>query len=108
MMRCVKLYRRSRSFEKPLLLRVSSDGTLLADEAESLVRELASLSDTLSYEVVREGNPDVTISICSAEGKDLGLRFTVFPAGMNLIPLFWHSTMQQVPGRMWEKPCSSA
>lgn len=37
-------------FEKPLLLRVSSDGTLLADEAESLVRELASLSDTLSYE----------------------------------------------------------
>ena len=68
-------------FEKPLLLRVSSDGTLLADEAESLVRELASLSDTLSYEVVREGNPDVTISICSAEGKDLGLRFHGVPGG---------------------------
>lgn len=68
-------------FEKPLLLRVSSDGTLLADEAEGLVRELASLSDTLSYEVVREGNPDVTISICSAEGKDLGLRFHGVPGG---------------------------
>ena len=68
-------------FEKPLLLRVSSDGTLLADEAESLVRELANLSDTLSYEVVREGNPDVTISICSAEGKDLGLHFHGVPGG---------------------------
>ena len=31
--------------------------------------------------MVREGNPDVTISICSAEGKDLGLRFHGVPGG---------------------------
>ncbi len=68
-------------FERPLHIVVTRDGSLLADEAENLVKELTSLSDTLSYEVVRSGNADVTISIQSAEGKDLGLRFHGVPGG---------------------------
>ena len=68
-------------FGRPLHIVVTSDGSLLAGEAENLVKELTSLSDTLSYEVVRSGNADVTISIQSAEGKDLGLRFHGVPGG---------------------------
>ena len=68
-------------FERPLHIVVTRDDSLLADEAENLVKELTSLSHTLSYEVVRSGNADVTISIQSAEGKDLGLRFHGVPGG---------------------------
>ena len=41
-----------------------------------------AMREALSPVLARfEGNPDVTISICSAEGKDLGLRFHGVPGG---------------------------
>lgn len=70
-------------FERPILLRLYDDGSRASAENRKLLNELDSMSDKISVDFVPSvGAEDRhTISICSAEGEDLGLRFHGVPGG---------------------------
>lgn len=68
--------------EHPLLLRLYSDGSEIGKENESLLKDLADLSDKLAYAVLpaEEGRKN-TLVICDAEGKEKGMNFHGVPGG---------------------------
>lgn len=70
-------------FEKPILLRLHEDESRASAENRKLLEELHALSDKVQIDFVpAAGEEDKhTISICDAEGKELGLRFHGVPGG---------------------------
>lgn len=69
-------------FDKPIILRLYSDGGNLSRENEGLLKDISGLSDKITYEVVpaaEENNH--TIYILDQAGKDLGLHFHGVPGG---------------------------
>lgn len=69
-------------FEKPITLRLYKDDSELSYEDEKLLKELASLSDTVSYEMKNaEPGLEHTISIVRNDGTEAGLYFHGVPGG---------------------------
>lgn len=69
-------------FEKPITLRLYRDDTELSWENEKLLKELASLSDKVSYEIVdAPAGKEHTISFLGPNGKEAGLYFHGVPGG---------------------------
>ena len=68
--------------ERTLLLRLYSDGSETGRENESLLQDLSSLSDKLTYEVLpaEEGRKN-TLVLCDGEGKEKGMNFHGVPGG---------------------------
>lgn len=69
-------------FEKPITLRLYKDDSELSFEDEKLLKELASLSDKVSYEM-KDAEPGLehTISIVRNDGTEAGLYFHGVPGG---------------------------
>lgn len=69
-------------FEKPITLRLYKDDSELSYEDEKLLKELASLSDNVSYEM-KDAEPGLehTISIVRNDGTEAGLYFHGVPGG---------------------------
>lgn len=69
-------------FEKPITLRLYKDDSELSYEDEKLLKELASLSDKVSYEM-KDAEPGLehTISIVRNDGTEAGLYFHGVPGG---------------------------
>lgn len=69
-------------FEKPITLRLYKDDSELSYEDEKLLKELASLSDKVSYEM-KSAEPGLehTISIVRNDGTEAGLYFHGVPGG---------------------------
>lgn len=69
-------------FEKPITLRLYKDDSELSYEDEKLLKELASLSDKVSYEM-KNAQPGLehTISIVRNDGTEAGLYFHGVPGG---------------------------
>lgn len=69
-------------FEKPITLRLYKDDSKLSYEDEKLLKELASLSDKVSYEMKNaEPGLEHTISIVRNDGTEAGLYFHGVPGG---------------------------
>lgn len=69
-------------FEKPISLRLYKDDSELSYEDEKLLKELASLSDKVSYEMKNaEPGLEHTISIVRNDGTEAGLYFHGVPGG---------------------------
>lgn len=69
-------------FEKPITLRLYKDDSELSYEDEKLLKELASLSDKVSYEMKNaEPGLEHTISIVRIDGTEAGLYFHGVPGG---------------------------
>lgn len=69
-------------FEKPITLRLYKDYSELSYEDEKLLKELASLSDKVSYEMKNaEPGLEHTISIVRNDGTEAGLYFHGVPGG---------------------------
>lgn len=69
-------------FTHPITLRLYKDDTDLSYEDEKLLKELASLSDNVSYETVdAPAGKEHTISILGSDGKEAGLSFHGVPGG---------------------------
>lgn len=69
-------------FEKPITLRLYKDDSELFYEDEKLLKELASLSDKVSYEMKNaEPGLEHTISIVRNDGTEAGLYFHGVPGG---------------------------
>lgn len=69
-------------FEKPITLRLYEDDSELSYEDEKLLKELASLSDKVSYEMKNaEPGLEHTISIVRNDGTEAGLYFHGVPGG---------------------------
>lgn len=69
-------------FEKPITLRLYKDDSELSSENEKLLKELASLSDKVSYEMKNaEPGLEHTISIVRNDGTEAGLYFHGVPGG---------------------------
>lgn len=69
-------------FEKPITLRLYKDDSELSYEDEKLLKELASLSDKVSYEMKNaEPGLEHTISIVRNDGTEAGLYFHGVPGG---------------------------
>lgn len=69
-------------FEKPITLRLYKDNSELSYEDEKLLKELASLSDKVSYEMKNaEPGLEHTISIVRNDGTEAGLYFHGVPGG---------------------------
>lgn len=69
-------------FEKPITLRLYKDDSELSYEDEKLLKELASLSDKVSYEMKNaELGLEHTISIIRNDGTEAGLYFHGVPGG---------------------------
>lgn len=69
-------------FEKPITLRLYKDDSGLSYEDEKLLKELASLSDKVSYEMKNaEPGLEHTISIVRNDGTEAGLYFHGVPGG---------------------------
>lgn len=69
-------------FEKPITLRLYKDDSELSYEDEKLLKELASLSDKVSYEIKNaEPGLEHTISIIRNDGTEAGLYFHGVPGG---------------------------
>lgn len=69
-------------FEKPITLRLYKDDSELSYENEKLLKELASLSDKVSYEMKNaEPGLEHTISIVRNDGAEAGLYFHGVPGG---------------------------
>lgn len=68
--------------ERPLLLRLYSDGSEAATENQGLLQDLAELSDKLTYEILPavEGRKN-TLVICDGDGKEKGMNFHGVPGG---------------------------
>ncbi|MGN0954263.1 FAD-dependent oxidoreductase [Dialister sp.] len=69
-------------FVHPIVLRLYKDDTELSFEDEKLMKELASLSDKVSYEV-KDAVPGLehTLSIVKQNGEEAGLYFHGVPGG---------------------------
>ena len=73
-------------FEKPITLRLYKDDSELSYEDEKLLKELASLSDKVSYEMKNaEPGLEHTISIVRNDGTEAGLYFHGVPGGHEFI-----------------------
>ena len=73
-------------FEKPITLRLYKDDSELSYEDEKLLKELASLSDIVSYEMkTAEPGLEHTISIVRYDGTEAGLYFHGVPGGHEFI-----------------------
>lgn len=69
-------------FENPITLRLYKDDSELSYEDEKLLKELASLSDKVSYEMKNaEPGLEHTISIVRNDGTEAGLYFHGVPVG---------------------------
>lgn len=69
-------------FEKSITLRLYKDDSELSYEDEKLLKELASLSDKVSYEMKNaEPGLEHTISIVRNDGTEAGLYFHGVPGG---------------------------
>lgn len=69
-------------FEKPITLRLYKDDSELSYEDEKLLKELASLSDKVFYEMKNaEPGLEHTISIVRNDGTEAGLYFHGVPGG---------------------------
>lgn len=69
-------------FEKPITLRLYKDDSELSYEDEKLLKELASLSSKVSYEIKNaEPGLEHTISIVRNDGTEAGLYFHGVPGG---------------------------
>lgn len=69
-------------FEKPITLRLYKDDSELSYEDEKLLKELAALSDKVSYEMKNaEPGLEHTISIVRNDGTEAGLYFHGVPGG---------------------------
>lgn len=69
-------------FENPITLRLYKDDSELSYEDEKLLKELASLSDKVSYEMKNaEPGLEHTISIVRNDGTEAGLYFHGVPGG---------------------------
>lgn len=69
-------------FENPITLRLYKDDSELSYEDEKLLKELASLSDKVSYEMKNaEPGLEHTISIVRNDGTEAGLYFYGVPGG---------------------------
>lgn len=69
-------------FEKPITLRLYKDDSELSYEDEKLLKELASLSDKVSFEMKNaEPGLEHTISIVRNDGTEAGLYFHGVPGG---------------------------
>lgn len=69
-------------FEKPITLRLYKDDSELSYEDEKLLKELASLSDKVSYEMKNaEPGLEHTISIVRNDDTEAGLYFHGVPGG---------------------------
>lgn len=69
-------------FDKPITLRLYKDDSELSYEDEKLLKELASLSDKVSYEMKNaEPGLEHTISIVRNDGTEAGLYFHGVPGG---------------------------
>ena len=69
-------------FEKPITLRLYKDDSELSYEDEKLLKELASLSNKVSYEIKNaEPGLEHTISIVRNDGAEAGLYFHGVPGG---------------------------
>ena len=69
-------------FEKPITLRLYKDDSELSYENEKLLKELAFLSDKVSYEMKNaEPGLEHTISIVRNDGTEAGLYFHGVPGG---------------------------
>lgn len=69
-------------FEKPITLRLYKDDSELSYEDEKLLKELASLSNKVSYEIKNaEPGLEHTISIVRNDGTEAGLYFHGVPGG---------------------------
>lgn len=69
-------------FERPITLRLYKDDSELSYEDEKLLKELASLSDKVSYEMKNaEPGLEHTISIVRNDGTEAGLYFHGVPGG---------------------------
>ena len=69
-------------FEKPITLRLYKDDSEPSYEDEKLLKELASLSDKVSYEMKNaEPGLEHTISIVRNDGTEAGLYFHGVPGG---------------------------
>lgn len=69
-------------FEKPITLRLYKDDGELSYEDEKLLKELASLSNKVSYEMKNaEPGLEHTISIVRNDGTEAGLYFHGVPGG---------------------------
>lgn len=69
-------------FEDPITLRLYKDDSELSYEDEKLLKELASLSDKVSYEMKNaEPGLEHTISIVRNDGTEAGLYFHGVPGG---------------------------
>lgn len=69
-------------FEKPITLRLYKDDSELSYEDEKLLKELAYLSDNVSYEMKNaEPGLEHTISIVRNDGTEAGLYFHGVPGG---------------------------
>lgn len=69
-------------FEKPITLRLYKDDSELSYENEKLLKELASLSNKVSYEIKNtEPGLEHTISIVRNDGTEAGLYFHGVPGG---------------------------
>lgn len=69
-------------FEKPITLRLYKDDSELSYEDEKFLKELASLSDKVSYEMKNaEPGLEHTISIVRNDGTEAGLYFHGVPGG---------------------------
>ena len=68
--------------ERPLLLRLYSDGSDAAKENQSLLQDLAELSNKLTYEVLpAEKGRNNALVICDSNGKEKGMNFHGVPGG---------------------------
>lgn len=69
-------------FENPITLRLYKDDSELSYEDEKLLKELASLSDKVTYEIKNaEPGLEHTISIVRNDGTEAGLYFHGVPGG---------------------------
>lgn len=69
-------------FRTPITLRLYKDDSALSAENEELLKELASLSDKVDYEVVAAPDVDLAHTIAIIRGgEDLGLHFHGVPGG---------------------------
>lgn len=69
-------------FENPITLRLYKDDSELSYEDEKLLKELASLSDKVTYEIKNaEPGLEHTISIVRNDGTEVGLYFHGVPGG---------------------------
>lgn len=88
-------------FEKPITLRLYKDDSELSYEDEKLLKELASLSDKVSYEMKNaEPGLEHTISIVRNDGTEAGLYFHGVPGVMNSTLSSWPCTIPPAQDRI--------